>query len=539
MMGAGKSTLGPALARALGRRFVDADREIEREAGASVPEIFAREGESGFRARERAVLDALAGGDVVVAVGGGAIAQPGAARRMAGQGTVVYLRARLETLLARIGNASSRPLLAGLDAAGRRARLEALLAERKPAYETARITVDTDDLIVPGLVAELSPRIRAEEARAESGGRRVEVALGERSYAVAIASGSLSALGPAVAEVVRARQAVLVTVPPVGRRYAAKALRSLRAAGFAVARIDVPDGDASKNLRQVARIYERLLARGADRDSVLVALGGGMTGDLTGFAAATFLRGIPFVQVPTSLLAMVDASVGGKTGVNLPEGKNLVGAFHQPRLVWIDLDTLRSLPARERAAGFAEVIKKAAIWDADLFATLERDAEALQTLEPDALARVVERAVRIKAEVVSRDEREQDLRMLLNFGHTLGHAIEALRRYRGLLHGEAVAIGMVFAARRSEALGHAPAGTADRLEALCRRFGLPTEIPQFPRGAYLAALRVDKKTRDSRIRFVVLEGIGRARTVPLRAEELAAALPAGGRKKAKKRARRR
>jgi shikimate kinase/3-dehydroquinate synthase len=539
MMGSGKSTLGPALARALGRRFVDADREIEREAGVSVSELFAREGEAGFRARERAALDALAGSGAVVALGGGAVAQAGAAERLAAQGTVVYLRARLETLVMRLGNASSRPLLAGLDAKGRRARLEALLAERKPAYETARITIDTDDLIVPGLVAELAPRIRAEEALAPSGPRRVEVALGDRSYGVEIASGSLTSLGNAVAQVVRARQAVLVTVPPVGRRYAAKALRSLRGAGFAVARIDVPDGDASKNLRQVARIYERLLARGADRDSVLVALGGGMTGDLTGFAAATFLRGIPFVQVPTSLLAMVDASVGGKTGVNLPEGKNLVGAFHQPRLVWIDLDTLRSLPARERAAGFAEVIKKAAIWDADLFATLERDADALQALEPGPLAAVVERAVCIKAEVVSRDERENDLRMLLNFGHTLGHAIEALLRYRGLLHGEAVAIGMVFAARRSEALGHAPAGTADRLEALCRRFGLPTEIPQFPRSAYLAALRVDKKTRDARIRFVVLEGIGCARTVPLRAEELAAALPAGGRKATKKRARRR
>ena len=537
MMGSGKSTLGPALARALGRRFVDADREIEREAGVSVSELFAREGEAGFRARERAALEALAGSGAVVALGGGAIAQAGAAERLAAQGTVVYLRARLETLVMRLGNASSRPLLAGLDAKGRRARLEALLAERKPAYETARITIDTDDLIVPGLVAELAPRIRAEEAQAPSGPRRVEVALGDRSYGVEIASGSLTSLGNAVAQVVRARQAVLVTVPPVGRRYAAKALRSLRGAGFAVARIDVPDGDASKNLRQVARIYERLLARGADRDSVLVALGGGMTGDLTGFAAATFLRGIPFVQVPTSLLAMVDASVGGKTGVNLPEGKNLVGAFHQPRLVWIDLDTLRSLPARERAAGFAEVIKKAAIWDADLFATLERDADVLQTLEPGPLAAVVERAVRIKAEVVSRDEREQDLRMLLNFGHTLGHAIEALLRYRGLLHGEAVAIGMVFAARRSETLGHAPAGTADRLEALCRRFGLPSEIPQFPRSAYLAALRVDKKTRDSRIRFVVLEGIGRARTVPLRAQELAAALPAGRRRARAKRRR--
>jgi 3-dehydroquinate synthase len=260
---------------------------------------------------------------------------------------------------------------------------------------------------------------------------------------------------------------------------------------------------------------------------VLVALGGGMVGDVTGFAAATFLRGIPFVQVPTSLLAMVDASVGGKTGVNLPEGKNLVGSFHQPRAVVIDPVTLRTLPAREWGAGIAEVVKKAAIWDAGFFAELERDAEALRR-EPARLEAVIERAVRIKAEVVSRDEREADLRMLLNFGHTLGHAIEALLGYRRLLHGEAVAIGMVYAARRSEALGCAPAGTADRIASLLERFGLPVAVPPFPRRAYLEALRVDKKTRDSRIGFVVLEGIGRARTLPLRPEEVAAGLPAGG-----------
>jgi 3-dehydroquinate synthase len=361
--------------------------------------------------------------------------------------------------------------------------------------------------------------------------RRVEVALGERSYAVEIGAGLLQTLGARVAAATGARRAVLVTVPPVGRRYGAAVLRALRGAGIEASRVDVPDGDANKTLRQLAALYSALVARGADRHSALVALGGGMVGDMTGFAAATFLRGIPFVQVPTSLLAMVDASVGGKTGVNLPEGKNLVGSFHQPRAVVIDPDTLRSLPPREWAAGIAEVVKKAAIWDAALFAELERDAESLRR-DPERLEGVIERAVRIKAEVVSRDEREADLRMLLNFGHTLGHAIEALLRYRRLLHGEAVAIGMVYAARRSEALGYAPAGTADRLEALLRRFGLPVVPPDFSRRAYLEALKVDKKSRDSQIRFVVLEGIGRARTLPLRPEEVAAGLPAGSAAKA-------
>ncbi|MGH0030001.1 MAG: 3-dehydroquinate synthase [Myxococcota bacterium] len=364
--------------------------------------------------------------------------------------------------------------------------------------------------------------------------RRVKVDLGERSYPVEIGHGTLADVGPRVARATGARQVVVLTVPPVGRRYAPTVLRSLREAGLRASRIDVPDGDATKNLRQVETLYGALLARGADRHAALVALGGGMVGDLTGFTAATFLRGIPFVQVPTSLLAMVDASVGGKTGVNLPQGKNLVGAFHQPRLVAVDVATLASLPPRELSAGFAEIVKHAAIWDARLFDRLERDAEKLLSLDPAHMARVIERNVRIKAEVVSRDERETGLRMLLNFGHTLAHAVEALQRYRKLLHGEAVAIGMVYAARRSEALGHAPSGTADRIEALCRRFGLPTEVPPQPRSAYLRALRVDKKKRDSHIRFVVLEGIGSARTVPLTPAEVAAALPrqpAGARRK--------
>jgi 3-dehydroquinate synthase len=221
---------------------------------------------------------------------------------------------------------------------------------------------------------------------------------------------------------------------------------------------------------------------------------------------------------------MVDASIGGKVAVNLPQGKNLVGAFHQPRLVWIDVETLRTLPARERAAGFAEVVKAGALWDEGFLARLERDAEALMALESRRLLPVLERACTIKAEIVERDEREAGLRMLLNLGHTLAHAVEKQLGYRSVLHGEAVAMGMVYAARRSEQLELAPAGTTERLEALLRRFGLPTELPARPRKAYLAALRVDKKSRDSRIRYIALRRIGRAEIVELTPAEI---LPAG------------
>ncbi|MEZ4291730.1 MAG: 3-dehydroquinate synthase [Myxococcota bacterium] len=296
----------------------------------------------------------------------------------------------------------------------------------------------------------------------------------------------------------------LVTVPTVARRYAPRLSKGLTASGARVGRIVVPDGDATKNPRELARLWDRFLDLGLDRHSAVVTLGGGVVGDLGGFAAATFLRGIPFVQVPTTVLAMVDASIGGKTGINLARGKNLVGAFHQPRGVFIDIDTLRSLPRRERAAGAAELIKAAAIWDAELFAWLESEIEAFLDLEPSVVLHALERGCAIKAEVVARDEREGGLRRLLNFGHTLAHAIETHARYRGILHGEAVSIGMVFAAERSEALGLSPAGTRDRLAALLERAGLPTRAPDRPRRAYLSAIAVDKKKQGGNIHFVVL-----------------------------------
>jgi len=361
----------------------------------------------------------------------------------------------------------------------------------------------------------------------KGGARRfatVPVALGDRSYPIHIGSGLLGWLGGEIARHTKATRAAVVTVPAVGRRYAGRLLPSLREAGLETGQIAVRDGDSHKNLREAARLYDALLDFRADRATVVVALGGGTVGDLAGFAAATFLRGLPFVQIPTTLLAMVDASVGGKVGVNLPRGKNLVGAFYQPRLVGIDIDTLASLPVRERAAGLAEVIKAGLLWDAAFFEQLEGNAENVLRLKPEVLLPTIERACAIKAEIVAEDERESGRRMLLNLGHTLAHAIESLSRYRGILHGEAVAIGMLFAARRSEALGLCPPGVAGRVERLLGRLGLPTDLPPYPRRAYLSALRVDKKRRDARIQFVALRAVGRAETVPLTPAEI---LPAG------------
>jgi shikimate kinase/3-dehydroquinate synthase len=517
MMGAGKSAVGEALAAMLGRPFIDLDAEIERSAGARISEIFSREGEHGFRRRERKALDAVAGQPAVVALGGGTPAQPGVLARLAATGRTVYLRARLDTLVDRVGDAAERPLLAGIPARERKAKLRGLLAAREPAYRRAAFTIDTDELAVADVVRAICVWLGGEP----QGDQRVEVALGERSYTIEIGAGTLAGLGPALRRVVEPTRVFVITNPPVGRRWAGRVMRSLKDAGLRARRFDVPDGERTKSLAQAGRLYDALLEAGADRGSAIVALGGGVVGDLAGFVAATLLRGIPVVQVPTSLLAMVDSSVGGKTGVNVKRGKNLVGAFHQPRLVWIDAATLATLPPRQLRAGLAEVVKHAAIRDAGLFARLEAEAESLgEVAEPERWVPILARNCAIKAAVVEADEREAGVRMLLNFGHTLGHAVEALARYRGVLHGEAVAMGMAYAARHSERLGLAEIGTAARLVALLERLGLPTALPSHPRRAYLRALAVDKKKRDSRIHFVALRAIGSAETVPLLPREI-------------------
>jgi 3-dehydroquinate synthase len=295
--------------------------------------------------------------------------------------------------------------------------------------------------------------------------------------------------------------------------YAPAALGSLSAAGFQPELLTVPAGETSKNLQTVHACYDQLATHRLERKSFLVALGGGVIGDLTGFVAATYLRGIPFVQVPTSLLAQVDSSVGGKTGVNLKAGKNLVGAFYQPRLVLCDLNTLRTLPPREFRAGLAEVIKYGIIYDAALFRRLERQLPRLLQLDSSLLGSVVARCCEIKAEVVSQDETESGLRAILNFGHTIGHAIEATAGYGRYLHGEAIAIGQVAAAKLSARRLGLSAREVDRVTALLQAAGLPTHIRLTPqkRRRLLQAMRLDKKVAAGNIKFVLAERIGKVR----------------------------
>jgi 3-dehydroquinate synthase len=332
----------------------------------------------------------------------------------------------------------------------------------------------------------------------------------------------LGGVGEAIGRELEADRAVVVTTPRVaGLHYGALSTGMCRV-HLSHDKLEVPEGERAKTLTVAARLYDQLLEIGTDRRSVLVSLGGGAVGDVTGFVASTFLRGVPYVQIPTTLLAQVDASVGGKTAVNHRRGKNLIGTFYQPRLVWIDPDVLATLPPRGRRAGMAEIVKAAAIWDAAFFEWLEQHAPAALELEREALSEAIYRACKIKAEVVGLDEREAGLRSLLNFGHTLAHAIESVGQYRRILHGEAVAIGMTFAARLSEARGLAPAGTADRLIALLERLGLRTEAPDWSKqkAAYLRAISVDKKVRAEKVGFVVLREIGRAEVLRISPQEI-------------------
>lgn len=344
--------------------------------------------------------------------------------------------------------------------------------------------------------------------------RKVHVALGERSYEILVGGGLLAGLGRACQRVGLQGRCALVTDRRVGRRYAREARASLQAAGFEVAVITVPAGEGAKSLTQAAFCYDRLAAHRLERRSFVVALGGGVVGDLAGFVAATYLRGIPFVQVPTTLLAQVDSSVGGKTGVNLGSGKNLVGAFWQPRLVICDLDTLKTLPPREYRAGLGEVIKYGIIWDARLFRRLEGRMDALLRLDHRELEQVVARCCAIKAEVVSQDETESGLRAILNFGHTFGHGLEASTRYGRYLHGEAIAVGQVVAARLSrDQLGFSGADV-ERITRLFVRAGLPVEARLSPvqRRRLGEAMRLDKKVTRGEMRFVLAQRLGRVQT---------------------------
>jgi 3-dehydroquinate synthase len=343
----------------------------------------------------------------------------------------------------------------------------------------------------------------------------VSVDLGERAYRIVIGRGLISRVGTLLKELRCKGKVGIVTDKNVARHYLKPATRSIVDAGFQVVSVILPPGERTKSLRTVSRILDELVRRKFERQSTLLALGGGVVGDLAGFAAAIYLRGIPFVQIPTSLVAQVDSSVGGKTGVDHQLGKNLIGAFHQPRSVLIDTATLRTLPAREWIAGLAEVIKYGVIDDATFFDFLDRNIERIVHYDEEAVSRVITRSCEIKAQVVAQDERESGRRRILNFGHTIGHALEAASGYRGLVHGEAVAIGMVQEADLARYLGLCGMDVVERIRHIVQAAGLPHALPRISFVKLWSAMQSDKKVLHGTVYCVLPKRIGDVAIVPL------------------------
>jgi 3-dehydroquinate synthase len=336
------------------------------------------------------------------------------------------------------------------------------------------------------------------------------VNLGDRSYPIHVGKGTLPRAGELLAQAGLRGKVAIVSDPKVAQFYLDVVNETLRQAGFEVIPVLIAEGEEHKDLNTLTSIYDRLVAERLERKSCVMALGGGIVGDVAGFAAATYLRGIPYVQVPTTLLAQVDSSVGGKTGVNHQDGKNLIGAFYQPRLVMIDVNVLQSLPPRELVAGLAEVIKYGVIEDPALFALLEENIDRLIRLDRELLIQIIATSCRIKARVVEKDEREDDYRAVLNFGHTIGHALETVTEYRKYLHGEAVGIGMAQATAISVQQGFCDQRSHERIRKLIRKAGLPSEIPpEVSRQDLIQSMEVDKKSAGGKIRFVMCAGIGK------------------------------
>ncbi|HEX2049127.1 MAG TPA: 3-dehydroquinate synthase [Actinomycetota bacterium] len=492
-MGAGKSTVGPLVARRLGLPFVDVDRVVEERAGAPVAELFATRGEDAFRALESAAAaDALDRDDGVVALGGGALGDD-ATRAQLRDHTVVYLRAPYEELVARIGNPSSRPLLARGDA-------RALWAARGPVYErVADIVVDTAARDAHDVAREVAAR--AEVAAV----RRVVVGLRERAYEVAVGHGIAARVARWLPDE-RGDAAFVVTHPELAR-HAAAVRSSLEAAGMRVHALEVPAGEGSKSLATAQALYSELARRAAHRDDVVVSVGGGVVCDVAGFVASTYNRGMQIVHVPTTLLAQVDAAIGGKTGVNLPHGKNLVGTFHQPHAVVCDVATLTTLPDAELRSGLAEVVKYGLIADPSLLERVVSGADALLARDAAVLGDVVAASAAIKAGVVAADEREAGVRAHLNYGHTFAHALETLRGHGELRHGEAVAVGMMAAAHLARVLERIDDADVDVHRRALESVGLPVSASLELRDLESAWVR-DKKFRGT-VRFVLLAGVGK------------------------------
>ena len=511
MMGCGKTSAGKRLAARLGLDFVDADHEIEQAHKLTVSEIFARYGEPYFRDGERRVVARLiAEGPKVVATGGGAFMNEKTRAAIAENGLSIWLDADFDLLMRRVRRRPTRPLLQNADPEG---VMRKLLAERNPIYALADLRVQSHDahfdVVVQALVDALAQRLIGAP-------RRVRVELGARAYDILIGADLIAQAGAEIARLKPGAACAIVTDDNVGALYLKPLEAALAAAGLRSAHVSVPPGESSKCYDQFARVCDGVIAARIERGDFVIALGGGVVGDLAGFAAASVRRGVGFVQIPTSLLSQVDSSVGGKTGINSVHGKNLVGAFYQPALVLADSQALTTLPPREFRAGYAEVAKYGLIDDFAFFEWLEANWRAVFAGGPER-DEAIARSCAAKAAVVARDETEQGDRALLNLGHTFGHAFERMTAYDSarLVHGEGVAIGMACAFRFSARQGLCPGQDVKRVQAHLAAVGLPTRIRDIPgwdgdADAIVEAMYQDKKVQRGALTFILARGIGQS-----------------------------
>jgi 3-dehydroquinate synthase len=541
MMGAGKSTIGRRLAARLRLRFLDADTEIETAAGMSIPDIFETHGEPHFRDGEaRVIARLLDSGPSVLATGGGAFMRQETRDRVRRQAISVWLKADIDTIMRRVKRRADRPLLHTPDPV---ATVERLLGEREPLYQTADLTISSREVphekIVDECIDVLHNRLYPKPADVpapdplgrhrmtaplkHSASITVDVALGDRAYDIVIGRNVLPSLGARIAALRPGARTAIVTDRTVAKHWLVKTEAALAEAGIASSHVIVEEGEGSKSYAGLENVSEALIAAKIERNDLVIALGGGVVGDLAGFAAAILRRGVDFVQVPTSLLAQVDSSVGGKTGINSPRGKNLLGAFHQPMLVVADTAVLDTLSPRQFRAGYAEVAKYGVLGDEAFFSWLEAshaDIFAGGAAREHAIAT----SCRAKAAIVARDERETGERALLNLGHTFGHALEAATGFSDrLFHGEGVSVGMVLAAEFSAQLGMIGEADAARVRRHLADVGLPTRLQDIAgfaqeglgdADALMALMAQDKKVKRGRLTFILLEAVGRAVIAP-------------------------
>ena len=525
LSGVGKSSVGAILAERLGWPLIDTDDLVTELEGRTPAELITSRGEPAFRRiEERVVAEAARRTPAVISIGGGAFLSARSRRALGERGLICWLDAAPAEIARRLREApdsTERPLL-GEDLEG---RLQELSDERRVHYSQADLWTPAQGLTPEDVAARILQAWSGGQHVRAGGARRLErlgsahpvagpaaiVDTGSERYPIWVGAGELMRLPERLRTLGLEGAVFVVADESVMEAHGERLVQALDAGGYRGASYVVPPGETSKSLRAAEEIYGWLAQSRAERRDTVIAFGGGVVGDLAGYVAATYLRGMPFVQVPTSVLAMNDAAIGGKVAVDLPDGKNLVGAFHQPRAVLSDTDLLRTLPRRAFTEGLAEVVKHALILDPLLLGEIERHAGDLGSTQPDRerLTRVIARSSRLKALIVSADPKERGLRAILNYGHTIGHAIEAVTGYEDYLHGEAVSVGMMGAARIAERLGLVDNEVVARQADVLRTLGLPLAAPGVDAEAVMETMFLDKKVEAGRLRFVLLEEIGR------------------------------